>query len=85
MAYVKLSLLPNERLKSFWDALWLGIRRFLYFMLETLCVSLVDSAKLNLRQNERLESFWEALWLGIWPFFVFYVRNAVAMKIYENL
>ena len=27
----KFNLLPNERLESFWDALWLGIRTFLYF------------------------------------------------------
>ena len=26
----KFNLLPNERLESFWDALWLGIRTFLY-------------------------------------------------------
>ena len=25
----KFNLLPNERLESFWDALWLGIRTFL--------------------------------------------------------
>ena len=25
------NLLPNERLESFWDALWLGIRTFLCF------------------------------------------------------
>ena len=29
----KLNLLPNERLESFWDALWLGIRTFLIFTL----------------------------------------------------
>ena len=27
----KFNLLPNERLESFWDALWLGIRTFLCF------------------------------------------------------
>ena len=64
----KLNLLPNERLESFWDALWLGIRRFLCFMLQKLCVWLMDSAKLNLLQNERLESFWDGLWLGIRTF-----------------
>ena len=26
-----MNLLPNERLESFWDALWLGIRTFLCF------------------------------------------------------
>ena len=61
----KFNLLPNERLESFWDTLWLGIGRFLCFMLETLRVSLMDSTELNLLQNVRLESFWDALWLGI--------------------
>ena len=27
----KFNLLPNERLESFWDALWFGIRTFLCF------------------------------------------------------
>ena len=27
----KSNLLPNERLESFWDAVWLGIRTFLCF------------------------------------------------------
>ena len=61
----KLNLLPNERLESFWDGLWLGIRRFLCFILETLCASLMDSAELNLLPNERLESLWDGVWLGI--------------------
>ena len=42
-------------------------------MLETLCVSLMASAKLNLLPNERLESFWDALWLGIRTFLCFKV------------
>ena len=31
MESAKLSLLQNERLESFWHALWLGIRPFSYF------------------------------------------------------
>ena len=31
-ADAKLNLVPNERLESFWDALWLGIRPFRYFI-----------------------------------------------------
>ena len=57
MESAKLHMLQNERLESFWDALWLRIRRFLCFMLEKLCVSLMESAKLNMLPNERLESF----------------------------
>ena len=34
----KLNLLPNERLESFWDALWLGIRPFLCLIVENLIV-----------------------------------------------
>ena len=30
----KLNLLPNERLESFWDALWLAIRTFLCLIVE---------------------------------------------------
>ena len=30
-------------------------------MLETLCVSLIESAKLNLLLNECLESFWDSV------------------------
>ena len=69
----KLDLLPNERLESFWDALWVGIRMFLCLTVECLhCRSDGDSesdiTKLDLLPNERLESFWDALWLGIRPF-----------------
>ncbi len=34
----KLNLLPNERLESFLDALWLGIRTFLCLLVECLTV-----------------------------------------------
>ena len=30
--FLKLNLLPNEPIESFWDALWLGIRPFLCFI-----------------------------------------------------
>ena len=33
--YVNFDLLPNELLESFWDTLWLGIRTFLCFVLES--------------------------------------------------
>ena len=33
--YSKLNLLPNERLESFWDALWLELWPFLCFILES--------------------------------------------------
>ena len=33
----KLNLLPNERLESFWDALWLGIRTFFVFQMIFKC------------------------------------------------
>ena len=65
MESAKLNLLPNERLESFWDGMWLGIQKFLCFMLLKLCFSLMDSAKLNLLPNERLDSFWDGRWLGI--------------------
>ena len=29
--FLKLNLLPNRAVESFWDALWLGIRPFFYF------------------------------------------------------
>ena len=32
--FSKLSLLPKEPIESFWDALWLGIRPFLCFMVQ---------------------------------------------------
>ena len=81
MDSAKLNLLPNERLESFWDGLWLGIRTFLCFMLQKLCVWLMDSAKLNLLQNERLESFWDGLWLGIQRFLCFMLQKlCVSLK-----
>ena len=75
MDSAKLNLLQNERLESFWDGLWLGIRTFLCFMVESSCVSLMESAKLNPLPNERLESFWDALWLGIRTFLCFKMSN----------
>ena len=43
----ELNLLPNERLESFWDALWLGIRPFLCLIEVRLIVevTLIHKAK----------------------------------------
>ena len=45
----KLNLLPNERLESFWDALWLGIRTFLCRIVECLVVevTLIQKGRLH--------------------------------------
>ena len=66
----KLNLLANERLESFWHALWFCIRTFLCLIVECLhLISDIDSesetTKLYLLPNECPESFWHALWLCI--------------------
>ena len=47
----KLSLVTNERLESFWDALWLGIRTFLCMIVQCLIVEITMIYKVK-SQNE---------------------------------
>ena len=65
---VKLDLLPNERLESLWDALWLGIRPF-FVLSKNRLSSLNHDVKFDLLPNERVKTFWDVPWLGIRPFY----------------
>ena len=65
--------MPKAQIESFWDALWLGIRPCLCFIVQK-SVN-IDFLKLNLLLNEPIESFWDALWLGIQPFLCFTIES----------
>ena len=61
---VRRNLLPNEPIESFWDVLWLGIRPFLCFTIESRKVvqgTPTGGRKLNLLSEEPIESFWDVL------------------------
>ena len=53
----KFNLLPNERLESFWDALWLGIRTFLCFKMSNWSHFGIDLGHLGVTLGD-LEATW---------------------------
>ena len=58
--FLKLNLLPNEPIESFWDALWLGIRLFLCSdgrMAKNSVATPTGDREFNLIQKEPIESF----------------------------
>ena len=73
---IAMNLLPDRVMEKFWDALWLGIRPFLCFII----MQAVDVLKLDLLPNRVIENFWDALWLGIWPFLCFKIMQTVDVR-----
>ena len=71
------NLLSNERLDTFWDALWLELWPFLCFTVEissNRMPMLSNEARRSWLSNEHLDTFWDALWLELWPFLYFRCR-----------
>ena len=67
----ELNLLSNGVVESFWDALWLGIQRFLCFDEEISYnrgLASPNDRELNLLPNGAVESFWDALCLELCRF-----------------
>ena len=60
---LKLNLMLKAPIEIFWDALWLGVRPFLYFTRRK-----IDFLKFDPTSKAPIESFWDALWLGIQRF-----------------